>query len=206
MGIALLLLSGGLLGALVAPGVVRKVWPPAPVPTEVAGHGPAESPVPTEVAGPAEPPAPVEALDSSASVDSTVIVPGHAVGPFVLGLPVPADVYERMGLPEAHTPPVPGPDGMDTGAYDWPSHGVRVKVNDGRSTEGIFSVYLTSPKYATREGIGVGSTLVEVKAALPHGRREESFHGDFDWQVSGMALSFVGDRVAVVAVFPVQIP
>jgi hypothetical protein len=94
---------------------------------------------------------------------------------------------------------------MDTGGYNWPDHGLVVKINDGRGDANVFSIYLTSSQYATSEGIRVGSSLSEAQAAFPSGVREDAFDGDFSWKVPGLSLTFVNGQVVEVSVYPTDI-
>ncbi len=86
----------------------------------------------------------------------TLIVPGRAVGPVVLGM-TPQQVVRELG------PPV-GPARAHAGAkLSWPGRGITVRLDrEGR----VDAVFVESPEYRTAGGVGVGSRREEVVAAF----------------------------------------
>jgi hypothetical protein len=96
------------------------------------------------------------AVDTNAQSDDRLIVPGQRIGNVSLGMSL-AQLYAARGAPKK-TLTIPSGDTQ----YVWDD--VLVWVNAGAQT--VSSAAALSPVYKTAEGIGVGSSDLEVRAKL----------------------------------------
>lgn len=86
--------------------------------------------------------------------DATLIVPGESVGKVKLGMTV-AQVYGILGEPTEQYPPK-----NDTTFYVW-EHGYFLV---GIDSTGVTRIDVSHSRYATKEGIRVGSTEMAIEA------------------------------------------
>jgi len=93
-----------------------------------------------------------------------LIVINRRLGPFSIGeTQAKVEALARPGQVVLSTSPT---DGESFGSLieDYPAVSIRViYLTGGRGKAGLFAVDTTSPEYRTKSGIGVGSTVQQVK-------------------------------------------
>src|SRR5579864_334179 len=152
------------------PPVVVQPTPPAPTPTPppapvvVQPTPPAPKPPTPATPAPAPPKPPVTPTPQPYPDLATVYViqPGHAIGPVTLGMTV-KDAEAKLGPNKGAQK---APDG--TAVYRWfeppKNTGIGARVTQNGTVERMW--VLNDNRYATREGLHIGSTEVEVRAVL----------------------------------------
>ena len=97
------------------------------------------------------------AAPKGAPVRDTLIVPGERVGPIALGMSSSA-LLETMGPPDES---VRFSDGVGA---TFKSAGLYANVLD--TTQQVFAIHVNDERYATKEGLKLGSSEMEVRAKL----------------------------------------
>lgn len=131
---------------------------------------------------------------STTATNDKLIVPFKRIGPIYLGMLI-ADARNVLGAPTSaeFSNARPG-----FGAYSWGNH-FRATVLDGRKIE---SVGTSEPEFRTREGTGIGSTEVDLRAG--HGtprRRMTHREGLVELRYPGVLFRLEDGRVTLVQVF-----
>ena len=125
-----------------------------------------------------------------------LIVPGHRVGPIVLGMRV-VQVFRYLGPPSNRS----GSEG--SGKFSWPHRGITVRVDSGGHVD---TVFVEHPRYRTAQGVGVGSGLEEVLRAFGPTHQAQEDRTTLVLAYPGLGISFAldksrGERVQMVVVY-----
>jgi len=131
--------------------------------------------------------------------EAWLLVPGKRAGLFVLGKPIPESAYSAYGKPDGVSPPS---DSRDSGSTYWGVQGskMNVKLHDGVAKENVFSVHISAQQFRFANGIGVGSTVEDLQAKFPGGKREEGMDVDWFYTISGAGFGISGGKVSVVVI------
>lgn len=138
---------------------------------------------------------------SAAPPNAYLVVPGHRIGHTLLG----ADGKRTLAaLPK----PTHSDAGMSQQYFVWTSpashgkphtlyiHAVDKGALDAKPTDGltIDTIRVTSPAFATKDGLHVGSTLSQIRHQFPHLRSTSRFtnpsHTLYDDKSRGIAFEF----------------
>ena len=125
------------------------------------------------------------------------------LGPIRLGQPLPDAVIAALGQPDTHTP---AGDAPDSGAYFWKHTGggeigLLIKLHDGVSPENVYAVYSEFAQFRTDKGIGIGSTMQQVRQAYPDGEAGYDEYYDSDvYNTGNMQFRFYRDTVDMIYV------
>ena len=135
---------------------------------------------------------------SAAPSNALLIVPGHRIGHTLLG----ADGARTLAaLPN----PYRSDAGMSQRCYVWVfpvAHGkphtlfihavangtLNVKPLSGLTVD---TIRVTSPRFATQNGLHTGSTLAQIRRQFPHLRSANTAHTLYDDKSRGIAFEFV---------------
>ncbi len=101
---------------------------------------------------------------AKAKADETLIVPGERIGQIRLGMPM-SDVVKILGRPSSDISKYEGGAGM----YRWVSFNI---VHDEQMN--VYRIYVLSPEYRTRSGVGVGSNFDEARREFGEPLKERS--------------------------------
>lgn len=138
--------------------------PGAQAPSQLASSGPSQPAA-------AAPPQLAPSASSSAAMAAApfLIVPGQSVGPVRLGMPI-RDEIARLG-------PSKGTTELDDGTtmYRWfePPSNTGIAVRTTQNGLVLMAWVLNDERYSTRDGLHVGSTEAQVRAALGNPTRVE---------------------------------
>jgi len=98
-------------------------------------------------------------VSSRMVLNDSLIVPGDRVGRVFLGM-TEEQLYERMGNPSnTHLLIL---NGVQVNVYQWDDLEVSVQPSNRQ----VVDIRVDGPRYATREGVSVGSYELEMKAKL----------------------------------------
>lgn len=164
LGVMLVGASG--LTLLQHPDVAKATQPS----DQPAAYGPTQRTAQTPPQSPSTAPSQPQAPSTSEAVVPFLIVPGQSVGPVTLGRPIREELV-RFGPAKSMTQL-----GDGTRMYRWfepPSNtGIGVRTNQNGTV--LIVWVLNDARYATKEGLHVGSTEAEVLSALGAPTRVES--------------------------------
>lgn len=138
------------------------------------------------------------------------VVPGRSVGVITLGKPLPSDASALYGQPTSRVEPVAGPDGRDTGSVVFGSttgfeikKGMLVKLNDGRSDNNVYAIYVRGVRAFTPQGATLGINMAKARAIYPQGVvGNDEMSGDATLKIPGLTMVFARDRLVEMAVRP----
>lgn len=141
-----------------------------------------------------------------------LVVPGRSAGPLRLGEPLSPEAFRVLGAATWQQAPEPGPDGMDTGSVTWGgeaqtelTHGVNVKLNDGKGDDNVFTVYLVAVRAITDRGAYLGCTLRRARQVYPEARllgEEELRDYSAGLEIPGLVMLFHEGRLEEMVVLP----
>ena len=109
-----------------------------------------------------------------------LVVPGRSAGPAVLGMPG-QELVRQLGRPS-------GAVRAEAGTrLSWPRVGLSVRLDrDGK----VEAVFVESPRFRTREGVGVGSTREDVVVAFGPTDHAQEDRSTLILAYPGLGISF----------------
>jgi hypothetical protein len=135
-------------------------------------------------------PAATESVEPAKTLETTVIEPGK-VGAFVVGMPASQALDQGLVTQPAEDPPCPA------FAATEPLQDVAVVFSAAEAKPKLLGVLVKIPGPKTPEGIGVGSTIADLKAAYGDQLRlEDGDYGDKIYRVyeGERAMGFASSR------------
>lgn len=140
------------------------------------------------------------AFEIAAAPKVLLIVPGVSVGSVKIGSKPKANPFPELGKPQiSRSPDSPS-------SYSWKCSdyvcSVIVKTSGVGANEVVSTIYITEKKlFKTQAGIGIGSTIQQVKKAYPSGKQIDGMDADFCWSISGANFCVNQGIVSSIAIF-----
>lgn len=138
---------------------------------------------------------------------TAVIMPGVGFAGVEIGKPISPTVLAALGKPSELTYGRRGKADEGVGNWGRDKYGepsLQIKFGTKTDNKAVFAIHSRVVGWRTEKGIGIGSSLSQVKSAYPSIKEVPGGEYGEDWEIPGMTLTLVDDNVFEIHITNIQ--